>query len=161
MPLIKRTVTPARLAANRRNAAKSTGPRTARGKARSSLNALRRGRRSKTIRLVWRIIMEAPPCGVIRMARELMTPAQLSQPDVADMLNAHLAPGDISIESDPDHGNPRRIPFPDLLEECRQLQMRRWRRARRERARRLRQRRSKPVSHAISMTASKFVQTKP
>ena len=37
-------LTPARLAACRANARKSTGPRTARGKARSSLNALKHGR---------------------------------------------------------------------------------------------------------------------
>src|SRR5437868_3236956 len=35
------TVTERRLLANRRNAARSTGPRTARGKARSSRNALK------------------------------------------------------------------------------------------------------------------------
>jgi hypothetical protein len=37
------TMTPARLAANRQNALKSTGPRTAQGKAQSRLNALRSG----------------------------------------------------------------------------------------------------------------------
>jgi hypothetical protein len=37
------TLTPALLAANRRNAKKSTGPRTARGKAWSRLNSLRHG----------------------------------------------------------------------------------------------------------------------
>ncbi len=40
MPLLKSpTLTPARLAANRRNALKSTGPKTAAGKRRSALNA--------------------------------------------------------------------------------------------------------------------------
>ncbi|MFB3920764.1 MAG: hypothetical protein ACE145_03535 [Terriglobia bacterium] len=42
MPLIRRTVTPAALAARRRNAQKSTGPRTPEGKRRSALNARRR-----------------------------------------------------------------------------------------------------------------------
>ena len=37
------------IAANRRNARKSTGPRTAEGKSRSSLNALRHGLRARTI----------------------------------------------------------------------------------------------------------------
>ena len=36
-------MTPARLAANRRNARKSTGPRTARGKAQSRMNGLKSG----------------------------------------------------------------------------------------------------------------------
>jgi hypothetical protein len=39
--------TPAQIAANRRNALKSTGPRTASGKAASSLNALRHGLRAR------------------------------------------------------------------------------------------------------------------
>jgi hypothetical protein len=42
-PTGKRTLTPLELAARRRNAQKSTGPRTAAGKFRSSLNALKRG----------------------------------------------------------------------------------------------------------------------
>ncbi len=43
MPLLKSpTLTPARLAANRRNALKSTGPKTAAGKRRVALNALSR-----------------------------------------------------------------------------------------------------------------------
>jgi hypothetical protein len=42
------TVSAARLAANRRNAAKSTGPRTERGKETSSLNAVKHGVRAKT-----------------------------------------------------------------------------------------------------------------
>ncbi len=43
MPLVKSPIlTPARLAANRRNALKSTGPRTAAGKRRVALNALSR-----------------------------------------------------------------------------------------------------------------------
>jgi hypothetical protein len=37
------TVTPAKLAANRANAKKSTGPRTARGKRRSRMNAIKHG----------------------------------------------------------------------------------------------------------------------
>ncbi|HEV2425484.1 MAG TPA: hypothetical protein VGZ29_11715, partial [Terriglobia bacterium] len=45
MPLRRSTVTPRALAARRLNSLKSTGPRTARGKAWSSLNALRHGQR--------------------------------------------------------------------------------------------------------------------
>jgi hypothetical protein len=104
MPRLKRTVTPARLAANRRAALKSTGPRTVRGKQRSSLNALQMGRRSKTIELLWNIFANAPPFGVLRVARQLMTPAQLAHPDVAYLLNMCLAKGDEPIEPDPDPG---------------------------------------------------------
>jgi hypothetical protein len=43
MPLVHRRVTPAKLAANRANARKSTGPRTHRGKCAVRLNALRHG----------------------------------------------------------------------------------------------------------------------
>jgi len=42
-------LTPARLAACRANARKSTGPRTVRGKARSSLNALKHGRYARRL----------------------------------------------------------------------------------------------------------------
>jgi hypothetical protein len=42
-PASKRTLTPLELAARRRNAQKSTGPRTAAGKFRSSLNSLKHG----------------------------------------------------------------------------------------------------------------------
>jgi hypothetical protein len=51
---LSRTVTAARLLANRRSALKSTGPRTAAGKRRSSLNALRKGSRSKATDLFGR-----------------------------------------------------------------------------------------------------------
>ena len=47
MPLRRSPVTPAALRARRLNSLKSTGPRTARGKAWSCLNALRHGQRSR------------------------------------------------------------------------------------------------------------------
>ena len=43
------TLTPARIEANRRNAQKSTGPRTARGKGQSRMNSLRTGERSRLL----------------------------------------------------------------------------------------------------------------
>jgi len=43
----KPTVTPARLAANRSSALRSTGPRTVAAKVRSRLNALRHSKRSR------------------------------------------------------------------------------------------------------------------
>jgi hypothetical protein len=98
MPLLKRTVTPARLAANRRAARRSTGPRTKAGKLRSSLNAYRHGGRSRAKRLVWYILETAPVGGVMRTARRIMTPAQLANPDVTFMLNQFLSPGDVPLE---------------------------------------------------------------
>ena len=47
MALIRRRVTPRMIAANRANASKSTGPRTARGKAQSRLNGLKNGLSSR------------------------------------------------------------------------------------------------------------------
>jgi len=95
MPLLHRTVTPARLAANRRSALRSTGPRTREGKSRSSLNAMRQGGRSKTIDLLWDILYAAPPCKVITMARNRMTPGQLAHPRVQYMLDCFWSPEEI------------------------------------------------------------------
>ena len=97
MPLVKRTVTPARLAANRRAARKSTGPRTAEGKSRSSLNAFRDGCRSKTLDLLLRVLAEAAPGGVLRMASQKMTAAQRSLPNVASILDVFRTNGDLRI----------------------------------------------------------------
>jgi hypothetical protein len=47
MALIRRRVTPRIIAANRANALRSTGPRTARGKAQSRLNGLKNGLSSR------------------------------------------------------------------------------------------------------------------
>jgi hypothetical protein len=64
MSLLKpRIMTPARLAASRRNALKSTGPRTPRGKAQSRMNLLRGGGRSSAYRNLLRAMVEAPPGG--------------------------------------------------------------------------------------------------
>jgi hypothetical protein len=122
---LKRTVTPARLSANHRAALGSTGPRTLRGKQRSSLNALPMGGHSNTINLLWdsyflppegaNILGNAAPFGAVRVARllrvarELMAPVQLAHPDVANLLNLCLAEvkiclaeGEEPIEPDPD-----------------------------------------------------------
>jgi len=53
-------LTPAFLAANRRNAQKSTGPRTAGGKARARLNRLTHGRRSPLFARFWTALQENP-----------------------------------------------------------------------------------------------------
>src|SRR5262249_6709575 len=46
---VRTMVTEAQIQANRRNAKKSTGPRTEAGKARASLNALKHGRRGNVV----------------------------------------------------------------------------------------------------------------
>ena len=68
------TLTPALLAAHRRNARKSTGPRTVRGKAQTRMNALRTGDRSRLGRNLWRALLNAPPGRVQAWAESLMTP---------------------------------------------------------------------------------------
>jgi len=67
------TLTPALLAAARRNGKKSRGPRTARGKAHSRLNALQDGRHS---RLRWAIryaLLYAPPGQLGTLASKILT----------------------------------------------------------------------------------------
>jgi hypothetical protein len=70
------TMTPARLEANRRNARKSTGPRTTRGKAQARLNGLGRGPRSRFYHDFMMLLMETPPDEVERTAREILTPEE-------------------------------------------------------------------------------------
>jgi hypothetical protein len=73
-------LTPARLLANRRNALKSTGPRTARGKAWSRLNGLRTGSRSPTYMKLLRALVDAEPGGIEQAARVVLTPQQAAHP---------------------------------------------------------------------------------
>lgn len=81
MPLRKSpTLTPRRLAANRANAQHSTGPKTARGKARSRWNGLRSGRRSKDLRRLNRVLARCPAADIRNIAARLLTPDQLEHP---------------------------------------------------------------------------------
>jgi hypothetical protein len=73
-------MTPGRIEANRRNAQKSTGPRTARGKAQSRLNGLREGGRSRLYRGLMLSLLNAPPCAVEKTARAAVTPEQAAHP---------------------------------------------------------------------------------
>ncbi len=66
------TLTPALLAATRRNAAKSTGPRTARGKAWSCLNHMKHGGRSREYVNLLKVLLEAPPGRVAATADALL-----------------------------------------------------------------------------------------
>jgi len=78
-------LSPARLAAHRRNPRKSTGPRSARGKAQSRLIRLRDGSRSRLYQdLLW-TLMDAPPAAVARTARTLVTPELAGHPLFADL----------------------------------------------------------------------------
>jgi len=79
-------MSPTRLAANRRNAQKCTGPRTARGKAQSRLNALRDGGRSALYQNLMRILLVAPPCAVDRTARAVLTPELAAHPLFAGLV---------------------------------------------------------------------------
>ncbi len=67
------TMTPARIEANRRNAQKSTGPRTARGKIQARLNGLGKGPRSRFYHDFMMLLMETPPDEIDRTAREILT----------------------------------------------------------------------------------------
>ena len=80
------TMTPARIAANRRNARKSTGPRTARGKAQSRMNGLRDGGRSRFYRNLMLTLFNAPPCAVDRTAQAVLTSEQAAHPLFAELV---------------------------------------------------------------------------
>jgi hypothetical protein len=81
------TLTPARLAANRRNAQKSTGPRSAWGKAWSRLNGLRSGTRSPLHRDLCLALLDAPPCAVGRTACALLSPAEAAHPVFSEFVD--------------------------------------------------------------------------
>ena len=86
--LRKRIVTPRMLAANRLNAQKSTGPRTAAGKARSRMNALKHGERSKILLERFKDWLEnylnsfepmsEPPLGALGAVSEVEPPPTLT-----------------------------------------------------------------------------------
>ena len=74
------TRTPAFLAANRRNALKSTGPRTARRKALSRLNRLSTGLGAPWLEDFYSLLLDAPLGGVDRIARYVLTPEMARHP---------------------------------------------------------------------------------
>jgi hypothetical protein len=85
MALRKNPMSPARLEANRRNAKKSTGPRTARGKSQSRLDGLRSGGRCLYGDLLL-ALADAPPCAVAKTARTVLTPARAAHPLFAQLV---------------------------------------------------------------------------
>jgi hypothetical protein len=74
------TLTPALIAANRRNAKKSTGPRTARGKAWSRLNRLRHGARSAEYISLLEALLYAPPGRVGETTQSLLASKPVVHP---------------------------------------------------------------------------------
>ena len=80
------TMSPARLAANRRNAQKCTGPRTRRGKAQSRLNGLRSGRYSRHYHNLMNALLHAPPGAVDKMAQAVLTQQQAAHPLFAEFV---------------------------------------------------------------------------
>ncbi len=80
------TMNPARIEANRRIAQKSTSPRTACGKARSRMNGLRTGKRSVMPETFLRLLLDAPPCSIARVAQAFLTPEQAVHPVFAETL---------------------------------------------------------------------------
>jgi hypothetical protein len=74
------TLTPALLASNRRNAKKSTGPRTARGKAWVRLNRFRHGMRSPEYVNYLKALFDAPPGQVGVTAQALLSSKQVHHP---------------------------------------------------------------------------------
>ena len=87
-------LTVARLEANRRNAQKSTGPWTARGKAQSRLNGLRTGLRSRFREDLVYALMTGPLGAVDRRVADRLTPAMAAHPVFAETLNVrHGAAG--------------------------------------------------------------------
>ena len=74
------TLTPALIAANRRNAQKSTGPRTARGKAWSRLNRLKDGWKSPDFRNFVDALVNAEPCQVDATAALLLHAQEVVHP---------------------------------------------------------------------------------
>jgi hypothetical protein len=81
------TRTPAFLEAIRRNAQKSTGPWTVRGKAQSCLNRLKTGERSRVYRQLWLGLLHAPPGAVEPTALTLLTREQAAHPVFADLVD--------------------------------------------------------------------------
>ena len=79
--------TAAFLAAQRRNARKSTGPRTARGKTQSGLNGLKHGVYSPRWKNLLASCFLAPPGAEYRVALAALTPEQVAHPVFARQLD--------------------------------------------------------------------------
>ena len=90
------TLTPALLASNRRNAKKSTGPRTARGKAIARLNRFRHGNRSPEYVNFFKAMLDAPLGEVGKVAQTLLLSKQVIHPRFIEIAQAAVQ-ADIEI----------------------------------------------------------------
>jgi hypothetical protein len=102
------TLTPALLEANRRNAQRSTGPRTARGKAQVRFNALKGGSRSRLYRDLRMALLFAPPGAVLGPGR-LLTPEMARHPLFAEAEEIAIeAESDMCMQFSGAHRRPAR-----------------------------------------------------
>ena len=83
------TMTPARIEANRRNARKSTGPRTERGKAQVRFNALKNGNHSRLYMDFRMSLLHLPPYAVLG-PRKFLTPEMARHQLFADALDTAI-----------------------------------------------------------------------
>lgn len=95
------TMTPARLAANRRSALLSTGPRTKRGKARSGLNGLRTGTRSESCFRLLDGLIGVGPGAVHETAAGILTPEELTHPFFASFVECFQHIQEFALEHMP------------------------------------------------------------
>jgi hypothetical protein len=82
-------LTPALLAANRQNSKRSTGPRTARGKAWSRLNRMRHGARSPEYIQFFKALFDAPDGRMTAHAQTLLASMPVVHPvywELADLM---------------------------------------------------------------------------
>ncbi len=84
------TRTAAFLAANRRNAQKSTGPKTARGKAWTRFNSLHTGVRSSELINFHKALLDAPACRVEATATAILRSRQNHHPLFLEAAEDHL-----------------------------------------------------------------------
>ncbi len=109
MPLRKPpTMTLRRWAANQANAQRSTGPRTAQGKARSRLNALRTGSRSPAFLRFRDAMALAPPGETDAVAAAMLSPEQLNHPFVASHVDSWRELWEYAVTHTPEYRRLRR-----------------------------------------------------